>query len=118
VSHHGESLRLLGVPSVLVEQLSKGTIPDEAMGEPLRELLRHAVGLTVGQATESGAIEHLRELGWSDAAILDATMVSAYFNMLNRLTTGLGITLESTYAQTCGPDQGSTGPTAVEPFAG
>jgi uncharacterized peroxidase-related enzyme len=118
VSHHGESLRLLGVPLELVEQLSKGAIPDEAMGEPLRELLRHAVGLTVGQATESGAIEHLRELGWSDAAILDATMVSAYFNMLNRLTTGLGITLESTYAQTCGPDQGSSGPTAVEPFAG
>jgi alkylhydroperoxidase family enzyme len=39
-------------------------------------------------------VEKLRELGASDRAILDADLVIAYFNFVNRLVLGLGVELE------------------------
>lgn len=38
--------------------------------------------------------ENLRMLGWSDAAILDATLVVSYFNFVNRMVLTLGVELE------------------------
>lgn len=38
--------------------------------------------------------ENLRKLGWSDAAILDATLVVSYFNFVNRMVLTLGVELE------------------------
>ncbi|RMH46701.1 MAG: peroxidase [Gammaproteobacteria bacterium] len=40
------------------------------------------------------AIERMRKVGWSDRAILDAALVVAYFNFVNRLVLGLGAHLE------------------------
>jgi len=40
-------------------------------------------------------IEHLKSLGESDRAILDATMIIAYFNFVNRIVAGLQLELES-----------------------
>lgn len=39
-------------------------------------------------------IEKLRGLGLDDRAILDATLVIAYFNFVNRIVLGLGVQLE------------------------
>ena len=39
-------------------------------------------------------IEGLRDLGWSDAAILDMTQVAAYYAFVNRIAEGLGVELE------------------------
>ncbi|MCH2044152.1 MAG: peroxidase-related enzyme [Saprospiraceae bacterium] len=39
-------------------------------------------------------IEQLAKLGLNDRAILDATLVIAYFNFVNRLVLGLGVHLE------------------------
>lgn len=39
-------------------------------------------------------INKLKEIGLSDAAILDATLVVAYFNFVNRIVLGLGVALE------------------------
>jgi uncharacterized peroxidase-related enzyme len=36
----------------------------------------------------------LREMGFSDAAILDATLVVAYFNFVNRMVLSLGVEIE------------------------
>jgi len=36
----------------------------------------------------------LRNFGWSDAAILDATLVVSYFNFVNRMVLTLGVELE------------------------
>ncbi len=42
---------------------------------------------------------HLREAGFSDAAILDINQVTGYYAFVNRLADGLGITLESIHPQ-------------------
>lgn len=39
-------------------------------------------------------LEQLKKLGLSDRAILDATMIIAYFNFVNRIVMGLGVATE------------------------
>lgn len=39
-------------------------------------------------------VNKLKEMGLSDAAILDTTLVVAYFNFVNRIVLGLGVSLE------------------------
>jgi uncharacterized peroxidase-related enzyme len=39
-------------------------------------------------------IDLLRKAGWTDRAILDTTLVIAYFNFVNRIADGLGVELE------------------------
>jgi uncharacterized peroxidase-related enzyme len=58
-------------------------------------LLDFAVKLTVEPwAIEEADIARLRAAGWSDRAILDLTLVVAYFAFVNRLAQGLGIQVE------------------------
>jgi alkylhydroperoxidase family enzyme len=45
-------------------------------------------------------INVLRKAGWSDSAILDATLVVSYFNFVNRIAEGLGVSLEQEYRRT------------------
>jgi uncharacterized peroxidase-related enzyme len=60
-----------------------------------RVLLDYAVALTCEPAERTGAdIERVREYGFDDAAILKATEVTALFNQLNRIISGLGVALE------------------------
>lgn len=51
-------------------------------------------------------IHLLRQAGWSDRAILDATLVISYFNFVNRIADGLGVELEEGMQ---GSRQASTG---------
>jgi uncharacterized peroxidase-related enzyme len=61
-------------------------------------LLDFAVELTRDPAALRKAdIETLRKAGWSDYAILDATLVVSYFAFVNRIADGLGIELEEGY---------------------
>jgi len=46
------------------------------------------------EATKDRFIEPLQVLGVSDKAILDATLVIAYFNFVNRIVLHLGVSLE------------------------
>jgi alkylhydroperoxidase family enzyme len=39
-------------------------------------------------------IDELRTIGWSDRAIHDMAQVIAYYNYVNRVADGLGVTLE------------------------
>ena len=41
-----------------------------------------------------GGVERLREAGFDDRAIHDAAQVISYFNYINRLADGLGVTPE------------------------
>ena len=47
-----------------------------------------------GAQTEATFVNPLQELGLADRAILDATLVIAYFNFVNRIVLGLGVNLE------------------------
>lgn len=40
------------------------------------------------------ATERLKDLGLSDRAILDATLITAYFNFVNRIVLGLGLAVK------------------------
>ncbi len=60
-----------------------------------RALLDFAVKLTVEPwAMEEANIPRLRAAGWSDRAILDLSLVVAYFAFVNRLAQGLGVQVE------------------------
>jgi uncharacterized peroxidase-related enzyme len=50
---------------------------------------------TPADAQVAKAIDKLKKLGYEDRAILDAHLVIAYFNFVNRLVLGLGVELEN-----------------------
>ena len=49
-------------------------------------------------------VDLLREAGFSDAAILDICLVTAYFAFVNRIADGLGVELEG-YSRKAGASQ-------------
>lgn len=67
------------------------------ISETERALLDFAVKLTREPwACSEADIGALRQIGWSDLAILDLNLVVAYFNFVNRIAEGLGVQLEPT----------------------
>lgn len=65
-----------------------------------RSMLDYAAKLTVEpwKMVEADVIA-LREVGFSDAAILDINQVTAYYAFANRLVDGLGVELEPFWEQ-------------------
>jgi len=62
-----------------------------------RVLLDYAVALTCEPSERKQEdVERVREYGFDDAAILRATHLAAYFGMINRIASGLGVGLEPT----------------------
>jgi uncharacterized peroxidase-related enzyme len=60
-----------------------------------RVLLDYAVALTCEPSERTLAdIQRVREYGFDDAAVLKATEITAYFNQVNRIASGLGVALE------------------------
>ena len=64
-----------------------------------RQMLDYAAKLTLApwQMTEKDVIA-LRELGFSDRAVLDIAQVAAYYAYVNRIADGLGVSLEAYWA--------------------
>lgn len=61
-----------------------------------RALLDYAVKLTQEPWNmRQEDVESLRAAGFSDAAILDANLVTGYYAFVNRLADGLGVELEA-----------------------
>ena len=61
---------------------------------PIKTLCDFAKRLSLTPSEDFGLVEKLKTLDFSDAAILDATLVIAYFNFVNRIVLGLGVNLE------------------------
>ena len=94
VAHHGPRLaRALGD-----EALARAVAMDyrEAnLAARDRVLLDAAVALTCEPSERKlEDIERQREYGFDDAAILKATEIAAYYNLVNRIASGLGVELE------------------------
>jgi uncharacterized peroxidase-related enzyme len=63
-------------------------------------LCRYAVRLTRSPSSvERADLEPLRAHGLDDRAIVDLNQVVAYFNYVNRIAAGLGVELESRWAE-------------------
>ena len=66
-----------------------------ALDVPTRALLDYAFKLTKTPAMMAeDDVAGLREAGFSDRAILDATEIIGYFNYINRVADGLHVDLE------------------------
>ena len=91
VSHHAESLRhYLDDADALNRLMTADGL--ETLEPRLSNIVRHAEKLTnaPGAMTESDLGE-LRAVGLTDKDILDLTLVTGYFNFVNRIALGLGV---------------------------
>ena len=91
VNHHTEALRHYIDDEETLNMLA--TADGLETFEPrLSNIVRHAERLTVAPAamTESD-LEELRAVGLDDKDILDLTLIVGYFNFVNRIAVGLGV---------------------------
>lgn len=94
--HHGDALRNFWKEEGKVEGLMENFHQLDLSEADLR-LCEYAQALTSEPHTVSEA-EHnaaMRKAGLNDRSILDASLVIAYFNFVNRLVLGLGVELEN-----------------------
>jgi len=94
VTHHGPKLARALANEPLARAIAKD-YRDADLPARDRVLLDYAVALTCEPAERKREdVERLREYGFDDAAILKATEITAYFNAINRIVSGLGVPLE------------------------
>ena len=91
VNHHAEALRRYIQDDETLELLMSAD-GLETLEPRLSNIVRHAEKLTSAPAamTESD-LDELRAVGLEDRDILDLTLVTAYFNFVNRIALGLGV---------------------------
>lgn len=90
VTHHAESLRRYEKDEAVIERIAAGDYAE--LPERLTAMLIFATALTryPGDSREAH-VRALREAGLEDGEILDAALVVAYFNFVNRIALGLGV---------------------------
>jgi uncharacterized peroxidase-related enzyme len=95
VSHHAEALRRYIDDEELLGMLANAD-GLETLEPRLSNIVRHAEKLTTapGAMTESDLGE-LRAVGLDDKDILDLTLIVSYFNFVNRIAVGLGVTFST-----------------------
>ena len=92
VRHHAEALRAHWADETRVQQLADDYTALDDLDDQLRAACDVAQKLTASpDAMTEADVETLREAGWSDRAVLDIVLVTAYFNFVNRITNGLGV---------------------------
>lgn len=97
-THHGRFLVRYGVSEEVARQVGED-FRQAAVDAKTRQLLAYAHQLTTQPArTRDEDIEALRQVGWTDRQILEATVVAAQFNFINRIAEGLGADLEEAAA--------------------
>ena len=92
VNHHTEALRHYIDDEETLNMLATAD-GLETLEPRLSNIVRHAERLTAAPAamTESD-LEELRAVGLDDKDILDLTLIVGYFNFVNRVAVGLGVT--------------------------
>ncbi len=94
--HHGHVLNYFWKDDEKVKLLRNDFVKVD-LDEVDMKLCNLAMDLTIRPGMDnhqSTHLEPLKNLGLDDRAILDATLVIAYFNFVNRIVLGLGIKLE------------------------
>ncbi len=95
VSHHANYLKQYGIQETVAEQITDD-YHRAALDEKTKSLLAFAEKLTRNayKVTDED-VQALRDQGWSDRQILEATLVAGHFNFVNRVVDGLGAELET-----------------------
>jgi uncharacterized peroxidase-related enzyme len=94
--HHKQALQCHWKDESKVNDLASGygNLSLEETDHALCDLAFYLTTSPSGPEVEK-IITKLKKLGLEDRAVLDAHLVIAYFNFVNRLVLGLGVTLES-----------------------
>jgi len=93
-THHSEALSKY-VKDAATIQAIKTDYGTASIGPKEKAMLAYAMKVTkTPAAVNDGDVEKLRQVGLSDADILDVTLVASYFNFVNRLVLSLGVQLE------------------------
>lgn len=91
--HHAEALRAYWRDEVRVAAVTRDYREAE-LSERERALCDYAVRLTREPAAVTEAdVTRLRAAGLADRDVLDANLVTSYFNFVNRIAEGLGVEL-------------------------
>lgn len=93
--HHSQALHNYWKDEERIIRL-RNNYYDANLSEKELLLCRFAENLTIQPEDfkEPDTIDSLKKAGLSDEAILDATLVVAYFNFVNRIVLSLGVSLE------------------------
>jgi uncharacterized peroxidase-related enzyme len=90
VEHHAEALARYERDPERMTQIRDGHFG--GLGERMAAILTHTAKLTRTPASVTEQdLDALRAAGLSDAEVLDVSLVTAYFNFVNRLALGLGV---------------------------
>ncbi len=94
VAHHSAALRNYVNDDRFIESLTNS--PETATADPKeRAMVSYAMALTRNPASMTEAhIQSLQSVGMKDEEILHLALVASYFNFVNRLASGLGVSLE------------------------
>ncbi|MCI2424817.1 peroxidase-related enzyme [Candidatus Acetothermia bacterium] len=101
ITHHKEHLRRLGLSE---EEINAAGDDHHRLSAREQAILSFAKQLTLSPGKTEREMNALRSIGLTDREILDLTLVTAYFNFVNRIALGLGVELEDDYKTTCEPD--------------
>jgi uncharacterized peroxidase-related enzyme len=88
---HGYLLKEAGGDPAVPIAFARGETPDDL--EPKdKALLEFARMITLGaQRITPADVDRVRQAGWSDEQIAEATLTAAYMNMMNRLANAFGV---------------------------
>jgi uncharacterized peroxidase-related enzyme len=91
VRHHSEALDSYWKDAARVRAFSEDPFSVD-LSDRLRALISFALKLTREPSSiEPGDLETLRRAGVSDEGILSISLIAAYFNFVNRVALGLGV---------------------------
>ena len=95
VNHHAEALRRYIKDDETLEMLMSAD-GLETLEPRLSNIVRHAEKLTSApDAMTESDLGELRAVGLSDRDILDVSLIVAYFNFVNRIALGLGVSFSA-----------------------
>ncbi len=75
------------------------------LGDADRAMLDYTAKLTLTPTAVTEAdVQRLREVGFTDRAVLDIVQITAYYAYVNRIADGLGVSLEDYWSRSDSPD--------------
>lgn len=93
IRHHVEALRHFWHHEEMVRKIAADyQLLDLDQRDRVLCDLAHRMTVNLPEMQDDVHLAPLREAGYTDRAILDATLITSYFNFVNRIVLGLGVT--------------------------
>ena len=94
VAHHLEALRRYEKDEAIFDKVREA--PEQLTNPRLRAMLLYAHKLTIAPATmDEAQVAALHTEGLTDQEVLRINLITAYFNFVNRIALGLGVTADA-----------------------